>query len=63
MSLQVLLIKIQSNMVLKHQVTLKKTIKNTQNKLKTLKGFEACVHSSIYFFIGAKEYSKMSMVC
>jgi hypothetical protein len=49
MSLQVLLIKIQNNMVLKHQMTLKKTIKNTQNKLRTLKGLEACLCSSNIF--------------
>ncbi len=62
MSLQVLLIKIPSNMVLKHQMTLKKPIKNTQNKLKTLKGLEACVNSSKKKFIGARDYNKMSMV-
>jgi len=42
MFLQVLLIKIQTNMILKHQRTLKKPIKKIQERLKTLKGLETC---------------------
>lgn len=40
--LQVLLIKIQRNMILKHQRILKKPIKKTQEILKRLKGLETC---------------------
>lgn len=41
MFLQVRLIKIQSNMVLK------KTSKKTESKLKRLKGLKTCIHSSV----------------
>ncbi len=42
MFLQVLLIKIQRNMIFKHWRILKKPIKKTQERLKKLKGLETC---------------------
>jgi hypothetical protein len=48
MFLQVLLIKIQRNMISKHQRILKKPIKKTQERLKTLMGLETCENFLVF---------------